>query len=55
MGLTDHDIQVKMTTQIIMNSKKYTSYEPLIIFFDERGVFCRNVIKYLYTKPIIIS
>lgn len=41
MDLTDHDIQVKMTTQIIMNSKKYTSYEPLIIFFDERGVFWR--------------
>ena len=41
MSLTENHIQVRMTTQIIMNSKKYTSYEPLIIFFDERGVFWR--------------
>ncbi|MGP5217116.1 hypothetical protein ACTXPE_07675 [Psychrobacter celer] len=41
MSLTENHIQVRMTTQIIMNSKRYTSYEPLIIFFDERGVFWR--------------
>ena len=41
MSFTDEYIQVKMTTQIIMNSKKYTSYEPLIISFDEEGVFWR--------------
>lgn len=41
MDLTEEKIQIKMETQIVMDSKRYISYEPLIIFFDDRGVFWR--------------
>ena len=39
--LNDEYIQVNMVTQIMIDSQRYTSNEPLKIYFDESGVFWR--------------
>lgn len=39
--LNDEYIQVNMVTQVMIDSQRYTSNEPLKIYFDESGVFWR--------------